>query len=111
MAEAATKVAGQMMLLKYSRQDEYEADRLGIRYMARAGSNPWGMVELLQHLNALSEGGGSSLGEMFSTHPLTTNRIENAKEIIRSDPKYNAYRPDRPDPRRRRFLQMRSRLQ
>lgn len=82
-AEIATKVTTTMVNLRYSRKQEYEADKLGLRYMTAAGYNPWGMAELLRHLQEASGRGGGSLTEMFQTHPLTSNRIEEVSELIR----------------------------
>ena len=102
------KIVGAMTNLKYSRNDEYEADQLGIEYMSRAGYNPWGMVELLTVLKNLSEREPGSLEEMFSTHPLTDNRIDEARETIEDD--HDEADPEARDPDREQFLAMRNRL-
>jgi predicted Zn-dependent protease len=109
-AAAATQLASQMALLKYTRDDEYEADFYGIRFMARAGYNPWGMVELLERLNSLGGDGGGDLTEMFQTHPLTEKRISEAREAIRSNPDYERFSETAPDPDRQRYLNMRQLL-
>jgi predicted Zn-dependent protease len=103
--QAVTKVVAGMAGLKYSRNDEYEADKLGIRYMTRAGYNPWGMVELLTVLLNLSESEPGSMTEMFRTHPLTSKRISEAKEIIEDD--HEDFSPSKADPNTARFLKMR----
>jgi len=110
IAEAAAKVATGMAKLHYSREDEYQADEVGIRYMARAGYNPYGMVELLTTLLEISQAEGGSLTEMFQTHPLTKKRIDKVREVIESDPAYGQFSPDQPDPQAGQFLQMRRRL-
>ena len=110
VAEMAGKVAAKMVNLRYSRQDEYEADQLGIRYMTRAGYNPWGMVELLQVLESLSESKGGAFTEMMQTHPLTANRIADAEGIIRSGGEYKKYSADAPDHRAGKFMKMRALL-
>ncbi len=104
-AQAATKVVAGMVGLKYSRNDEYQADKLGIRYMARAGYNPWGMVELLTVLLNLSKSEPGSMGEMFRTHPLTSKRIAEATDII--EDKHKGFSPSTADPNANRFLEMR----
>jgi len=104
-AKVATKVVASMVTLKYSRGDEYEADQLGIRYMARAGYNPWGMVELLTTLLEASQSEPGSLGEMFQTHPLTRKRIDRASQQIRTS--YRDALPDAPDPNAGKFMKMR----
>ena len=104
-AKLATQFATALANLHYSREDEYEADQLGIRYMTRAGYNPWGMVELLNRLLAMSRGEPGRVGEMFQTHPITSKRIRRAETIIRR--RYRQFSPDRPDPHAGRFVEMR----
>jgi len=107
-AEGVAKVVAGVVTLKYGRNDEYEADQLGVRYMAKAGYNPWGMVELLETLKTLSGGSeGSRLAEMLSTHPLTANRIEQARTTVASE--YRAAAPNAADPGQAAFQQMRAR--
>ncbi|MCK4601984.1 MAG: M48 family metalloprotease [Phycisphaerae bacterium] len=109
-AETIAKVVAGMTQLKYSRGDEYEADETGIKYMAEAGYNPWGMVELLTSLKNLSDSEPGTFGEMFQTHPLTSKRIDKAREIIEDEDKYEDFSPTSPDPRAGRFLEMRALL-
>ena len=110
----ATKAVGEvvagMASMKYSRDDEYQADQIGVRYMARAGYNPWGMVELLDVLYSLHESEPGSLEEMFQTHPLTSKRIEAAKSTITDDEQYSRFKATEPDAQTGLFLQMRKRL-
>jgi len=107
-ARAATQVATGMINLRYSRNDEYEADRYGMKYMEKAGYNPWGMVEMLTRLYEMHESEPDNLWEFFQSHPLTSKRIEQARKIIREE--YPQWSSESPDPHASRFLQMRSRL-
>ena len=107
-AELATKVVGQLANLKYSRDQEYRADLYGIKSMAAVGYNPWGAVELLQHLQQASGDQGGRLGEMLSTHPLPSSRIDKARETVREE--YPAAEPDTRDPNRSQFNRMKARL-
>ena len=109
-AKAATEIATNMGTLHYSRSDEYQADEYGLIYLARAGYNPWGMVELLNVLYGLSETEPDSLTEMFQTHPLTSKRIAETKELIENNAELNAFSPETPDPQAGRFAEMRARL-
>ena len=73
----------QLLFLKYSRDDEREADALGIRYSRAGRFNGVEMVRFftaLQHYGDLS--GGHSLPGFLSTHPLNAERIENAKKML-----------------------------
>ena len=72
-AQVAALVA-QMMQLKYGRQDEIQADTLGVRMMAVAGYDPRAMIELMNILERASGGGGQP--EFMSTHPDPGNRRE-----------------------------------
>jgi len=104
-AKLATQFATALANLHYSREDEYEADQLGIRYMTRAGYNPWGMVELLNRLLAMSRGEPGRVGEMFQTHLITSKGIRRAEAIIRR--RYRQYSRHEPDPHAGRFMEMR----
>jgi len=104
-AQDVAKVVATMANLKYSRDDEYQADRYGIKYMAKAGYNPWGMVELLEVLQGLSQSDPGLLGQMFSTHRLTGDRVERTRRIIQKD--YARYSPSAKDPHAARFAKIR----
>jgi predicted Zn-dependent protease len=64
-----------LLVTHYSRRDEYEADRVGMMYMAKAGYDPRAAVRIWQR--AASGGGrsGSPL-DMLSTHPNDANRMQ-----------------------------------
>ena len=104
-AQAATKFTFGMINLRYSREDESEADEYGLKYMHLAAYNPWGMVELLELLQSLSNSQPGLFKDWFDTHPLTSRRIEDVREFIGED--YSAYSPQTPDPHSQRFAQMR----
>ncbi|MFW6146310.1 MAG: M48 family metalloprotease [Planctomycetota bacterium] len=108
-ARIGTQIAGGMVNLKYSREDEYLADRLGVRYMARAGYNPYGMVALLETLQREAGGGErAAWAEMFRTHPLTSNRIQAARDLVRR--RYRDASPEGCDVPDEAFLRMQERL-
>jgi predicted Zn-dependent protease len=74
---------GQLVTLKYGRDDELESDRLGVRFMAEAGYDPRAMVGVMEVLAASSE--GNRPPEFFSTHPNPENRIEHIQEAIAAE--------------------------
>lgn len=65
--------------VNYTRAHELEADRVGIQTMARAGYDPSGMGSFFVKLEQQSRLYGSGLPEILRTHPLTTNRIAEAR--------------------------------
>jgi predicted Zn-dependent protease len=67
------------VLLPYSRKQEYEADRLGLIFMAMAGYDPNEAVTFWERMAA--NGSGSVL-EFMSTHPSDANRIAKMKEVL-----------------------------
>lgn len=83
-------VGGQFYLLSYSRGQEYEADLLGVRYMAQAGYDPIAQADFLATLEALDElqsrieGRQVTPVEFFSTHPNTAKRVAEALEAARA---------------------------
>ncbi len=62
------------LLLPYSRQHEYEADELGLRYMARAGYDPRDAGGFWRNMMQASAGRQRPL-EFLSTHPADNNRL------------------------------------
>lgn len=74
------QVAGGVYLLKYGRDQEHQADELGLRYMSRLGYDPIGQVQVMQILKTAS-GGGTGI-EMLSTHPLPDSRIKRLQALI-----------------------------
>ncbi len=81
-----TQLAALAYLRSYSREQEYEADQLGARYMARAGYDPHAMVTFLGKLEAYTELQETMLGQagraerfgFLATHPTTADRIHSA---------------------------------
>lgn len=85
-AQAVAGMVGNMIMLKYGRSDELQADQLGVRLMVLAGYDPRAMIGVMQILDATS--GGSARPEFTSTHPNPGNRIEHIKaELEKSFPR------------------------
>jgi len=79
-------VGGQLVLLKYSRNQESEADRLGLIFMAMAGYDPNYAVLFWQRMAAQNKGGAPP--EFLSTHPADATRIQAIKNSIPEAMKY-----------------------
>jgi predicted Zn-dependent protease len=75
-------------LLPFSRQQESEADHLGLVFMAMAGYDPQAAVPFWERM---SQGGGGKPPEFMSTHPSDETRIANLKKLMPEAMKY--YQP------------------
>ncbi len=64
------------LTLPFSRENEYEADKIGMRYMAKAGYDPAEAVEVWKRMKELSDKSGGKPPEWMSTHPADANRIK-----------------------------------
>ncbi|MDH5202699.1 MAG: M48 family metalloprotease [Nitrospirota bacterium] len=95
LALSAGAVGSSLLLLKYSRDDELEADRLGILYMSKLGYNPQNAISAHKNLEKVSQEYLRSMGknpqekgffeDLLSTHPRTSVRIEELQHIINSN--------------------------
>lgn len=73
----------QLLSLKYSRDDEREADELGVGYSRNGGFNPAKMIDFFTSLETLGDlSSGKTLPGFLSTHPLTSERVQNTKDMI-----------------------------
>lgn len=66
--------------LPHSRSHESEADRIGLRYMARAGYDPRAAVAFWKRFAAYNERSGGMHWEFLSTHPLDETRIKQLEQ-------------------------------
>jgi len=78
------QMVGAGMLTIHSRDEEREADYLGVREMPGAKLDPQGMITMFQKLLRIEERDSDLLGSLFSDHPDAAERIDNTKyEIAR----------------------------
>jgi predicted Zn-dependent protease len=71
----------QLLFLKFSRDQERQADDLGVLYGYRAGYDPGEFDNFFGTLNRMSEeSGGGGLPGFLSTHPNTPNRIHDVQD-------------------------------
>jgi predicted Zn-dependent protease len=85
-ASAARTAAGVMtssMFLKFSRDDEAEADRVGLEILTRAGWDARGMVELFEILRREQKRDPSLVETFLSTHPPPQERIDQLQVLVR----------------------------
>lgn len=98
---------GQLYTLGFSRQQEYEADGYGMRYMTAAGYTPYAAADILHQLNEEVALGGAISGKQtsqpsfLSTHPNGPDRVDRALKLAEATGK-----PDTTDRQDTAFLRM-----
>jgi predicted Zn-dependent protease len=75
----ASQIGASALLSKYSRDNEREADALGLEYISRAGYNPQGMVGVMDVLRSHSRERPSLIETMLASHPMSEERYATAK--------------------------------
>lgn len=84
-APMAVLAGGQSLIaqksINFTRKDEIEADRVGIKTLARAGFDPNAMASFFQRMEDVmsADAGGIDVPSFLQTHPVTTARISDAK--------------------------------
>ena len=64
-----------MGFLAFSRANEREADYLGMQYMYKAGYDPTSFVDFFEKIQTLEKRKPGTVAKVFSTHPMTDDRI------------------------------------
>jgi predicted Zn-dependent protease len=73
------------LLASYSRENERQADGLGMEYMTRSGYGPQGMVGLMEMLNSMNQHKAGATDLLFSTHPMSSERYQSAVNQAAND--------------------------
>jgi beta-barrel assembly-enhancing protease len=73
-------------LAKFSRNDESEADAIGLRYVVRAGLDPRGLPEMFEIMLAERRTRGGDSGGWLASHPMEEDRIANTRKLIAALP-------------------------
>jgi len=79
-------------ILPYNRKREYEADRIGLKFMAMAGYDPREGPKFWQRMMALSK--NPSASDFLSTHPSNAKRIAELEKLVPEAMKYFRPHPD-----------------
>ncbi len=86
VAGTAFNYGGQMVVLKFSRDQESESDSLGMRYMTKLGYDPRGALQVQEILQrAMAASGGRGL-EIMATHPYPETRIKRIQDELKKSP-------------------------
>jgi Zn-dependent protease with chaperone function len=75
---AVTPIAGELIARKYSRSEEYAADRHGVELLKRTGKSKDTMINTLTWLMQTE---GTSGGGFFATHPATEDRLQALRDL------------------------------
>src|SRR5256885_12072218 len=76
----------QLLFLKYSREDETQADELGFRFMTKVGYDPSQMIPLFQMLDGVSkQAGAGKTPEWLQTHPDPGNRLQATQQRLKTE--------------------------
>ncbi|OLB61613.1 MAG: hypothetical protein AUI11_09005 [Acidobacteria bacterium 13_2_20CM_2_66_4] len=73
-----------LLMLKYSRDDEAQADGLGVKYVARAGWDPDGIPQMLTTLGRIEEASDNKgVPNWLQTHPAAEDRVQRVQAAVR----------------------------
>jgi len=81
-AQAAGALLTNGMFLKFSRDDEREADRVGLQIMTTAGWDPRGMIELLDVIRRQQARDPGAVSVFLSTHPAPQERLTEVRAVV-----------------------------
>jgi beta-barrel assembly-enhancing protease len=74
-----------MSFLKFSRNNEAEADYLGLQYMYKTGYDPTAFIDFFEKIETMEKRKPGTMSKLFATHPPTEDRIaKSQKEIAQS---------------------------
>jgi len=81
-----------MGFLAFNRRMEAEADFLGLQYMYKAGYDPTSFVDFFEKIETMEKRKPGTVAKVFSTHPMTDERIKAAQteiqRILKAKPEY-----------------------
>jgi predicted Zn-dependent protease len=81
-----------MGFLTFTRAFEREADYLGLQYLYKSGYDPTSFVDFFEKIQTLEKKKPGSMAKVFSTHPMTDDRIKTAQteidKILVAKPEY-----------------------
>ncbi len=80
LGDVAANVGTQLLTLRFSREDEIDADLVGLELASRAGFNPDASVALWEKMGRAKEGSGGP--GFLSTHPTGPDRIKRLQENV-----------------------------
>jgi predicted Zn-dependent protease len=85
-AVMGAQAAAAQAQINFTRHNEVEADRVGIRTLAASGYDPQGMADFFEKMGQTSRANGEGPPEFLRTHPVSVNRIAEAESRIQNLP-------------------------
>ncbi len=85
-AQVAAGVTANSFMLKFSRDDERDADREGVAILARAGYDTRGLIEFMRVLAAQQGRSPGSVEQFMSTHPAPASRVRDLERLVAANP-------------------------
>ncbi|MDY6837649.1 MAG: M48 family metalloprotease [Thermodesulfobacteriota bacterium] len=83
--------AGQALSLKYSREDEREADQVGLKYLSKAEYSGEGLLSMLQKIRAKHWFGSDQIPSYVTTHPAIEERIAYLDTWMQTHPEWKGH--------------------
>ena len=77
--------------MKYTRNAEQEADRLGVQYLYAAGYDPNGLATMFEKLETLNRRRPGFIARLFASHPQPANRLADSRSLIARFPEREEY--------------------
>jgi predicted Zn-dependent protease len=78
--------------LNFSRGFEKEADFLGLQYLYKSGYDPGAFVDFFEKIQSMEKKKPGTISKVFSTHPMTDDRITSAQaeiqKVLKAKPEY-----------------------
>ncbi len=87
-------VGANLLLMRYSRENEREADDLGMQYLVKGGYTPQGMVGVMDGFRAMQKTKPGAIDLLFATHPMSDERYATAAQRVRTTYAGAAGNPD-----------------
>ncbi len=81
------------LLARYSRDNEREADYLGMTYLVKNNYGAEGSIQLATMLNSLSKGNSNIASVLFATHPMSQERYDTSVKLANTEFSYAKGRP------------------
>ncbi len=91
IAYQAAQIGVPLTFLKFTRNAENEADKLGAQYAWASGYDPHSLVTFFEKLEKKDKSKPNTISKLFRTHPLTPDRISNVRELVARFPERDEY--------------------